>query len=363
MLRACIALLLLPIAACTAPPAHVAAASAGGNPGSPATKEFKAPGDPKSATTSPTIRGITVSTHRDGQDWGTDVIDPALDDLQSVGANWVAIHPYGWIRGDGTVRFREFDPENPPAHITRPIAAAHARGLKILIKPHLGYWRSPFRWRGDITFDDDASWERFWSSYERWILAMAHAARGADAFAVGTELDRTLDQSERWRTLIAKVRRIQKAPLTYAANWTDYQRVEFWDDLDWIGIQAYFPLTEEALKDPRALEPEITAGWRQEMQRLRAFADRHERDIVFTELGYNRSFSAPVAPWEYRTDGAEAEAIQAVCLRVALDAVEGEPRVLGSFLWKWFPPPHTVGRNFQLATPELRRVIGDAWDR
>jgi hypothetical protein len=31
------------------------------------------------------------------------------------------------------------------------------------------------------------------------------------------------------------------------------------------------------------------------------------------------------------------------------------------FLWKWFPNPHPVGRNFQLATPRLKRAISEVW--
>ena len=48
-------------------------------------------------------------------------------------------------------------------------------------------------------------------------------------------------------------------------------------------------------------------------------------------------------------------------MRVALAAIESEPAVLGVFLWKWFLPPRTVGRNFQLATPEIKRVIRERW--
>ena len=53
---------------------------------------------------------------------------------------------------------------------------------------------------------------------------------------------------------------------------------------------------------------------------------------MLTELGYNQS------------------------LRAA-----SEPAIVGSFLWKWFPEPQPVGRNFQLATSVMRSVIREAW--
>ena len=303
------------------------------------------------------VRGITVSTHTSGWEWGTDAIVPTFTQLRELGANWVAIHPYAGIRGDGTVRTWDFKDGDPPAHITRPIEEAHRLGMKILVKPHLAYWGSPFSWRGEITFETEEEWQRFWDGYERWIVGVARAAKNADAFVVGTELDKTLGHEATWRRIIAAVRKETSAPLTYAANWPDYQRVGFWDALDTIGIQAYFPVAGS--ESPA--RSEIERGWASKMKELSAYAGKTGKDIVFTELGYNRSFAAPLRPWEYQTDGPEAESVQRESLEAALAAVAAEPRVVGAFLWKWFPEPRPIGRNFQLATPGMRQVIREAW--
>ena len=192
-----------------------------------------------------TIRGITISTHGSGRDWGDEApMRQTMQDLAGLGTNWVTIHPYARIGADGSVQFRNTDPNQVPDAIGVPIRVAHELGLKILIKPHLAYWGSPFAWRGEIRFDDDAAWERFWRDYTRWIATLAQQSRGADAFAVGTELDATLDHADRWRTVIAEVRKRFDAPLTYASNWTDFERVTFWNELDAIGIQGYFPVAE-----------------------------------------------------------------------------------------------------------------------
>lgn len=305
-----------------------------------------------------TIRGITLSTHGSGRDWGGDQVGPTLGDLRDVGAGWVAIHPYARIDDDGRVRFRRFDPEHPPAELVRPIAEAHDRGMKILIKPHLGYWGSRFSWRGAIDFETEEEWGRFFASYREWIQSVAAATRAADGFCVGTELDRTIDREREWREVIAAVRAATRVPLCYAANWSDYERVPFWDALDVIGIQAYFPVTEAEHPSQEDLE----RGWDEILARVRRFSLAYDRHVVFTELGYNRSLRAAVAPWEYRSEeGPEAEALQAACLEVALAAIEQEPRVIGAFLWKWFPRPHPVGRNFQLATPRLIESIQRVW--
>lgn len=324
-----------------------------------------------------TVRGVILSTHTDGQDWASDGAMASLRDIHELGAGWVAIHPYAGIADDGDVRFWDLDPGNPPEWLMRPIHEAHALGLKILIVPHLAHWGSRFHWRGEIGFDDSEQWNRFWTGYTAWIVGLARICRDADGFCVGSELDRTLQHEERWRALIAQVRDASPAALTYAANWTDFERVPFWDALDVIGIQAYFPLLSAgaipqggergdsdslATVDQATLQNALHDGWRAVLDRLRPYALAHDRPIVFTELGYNRAWNAPVTPWTYQVDGPEAERIQVACMTAALDAIADEPWVLGAFLWKWFPQPRDVGRNFQLATPAMRRAIAHAWN-
>ena len=302
------------------------------------------------------IKGVTISTHGSGRDWGSDAIVGTIKDIKTLGAGWICTHPYAWIRGNGAVQFREFDASRPPAYLVRPIKEAHALGMKILIKPHLGYWGSKFRWRGAIEFKTDEQWERFFTTYEAWIVSIARACKDADGFAVATELEKTTQHVKQWRRIIAEVRKVTKSPLTMAANWTNYEGIAFWKDLDVIGIQAYFPLTKK--KDASAAD--LRAGWSRIMKKLSRFAKAQGKDIVFTELGYNASFSAAIRPWEYRRDRG-AEAVKELCMKTALEAIENEPRVLGSFLWKWFPTPSATGRNFRLATKGMRKTISSVW--
>ena len=304
------------------------------------------------------VHGITISTHGIGHDWGSDAIVPTMEEIRSIGANWVAIHPYAQIGDDGSVRFHPINPDTPPDYLIRPIQAAHALGLKICIKPHLAYWRSSFSWRGEINFSAPTDQDRFWQAYKQWIIQLAQVCHSADAFIVGTELDQLLYAEDQWRTLIAAVRQHTATPLSYAANWSDHQRVPFWDALDMIGIQAYFPLSKNINPTPATLN----AAWALRMKALHTYAESMNRDIIFTELGYNQSHLAPVKPWTYQVDGDEALPIQEACMRAALQAINTEPRVIGAFLWKWFPLPHSVGHNFQLATPTIKAVITEFWD-
>ena len=309
------------------------------------------------------MQGMTVSTSRGGSDWGSDAIVPTVADLKGIGVNWIAIHPYARIdrTGEVTWRNREGDSNEAPEWIRRPIEEAHRQGLKIMIKPHLAYWGS-YSWRGDIAYDSAEEWELFFTSYLAWIRKMARFSQGADAFVVGTELDRTIGHEEQWREITAAVRDEYDGPLTYAANWTDYERVPFWDALDAIGIQAYFPVVDRGEQDvPPSLE-ELEAGWAAIMARVRNYGDRTGKPIVFTELGYNRSELAPYEPWNNQVGGEHADLLQQLCMQVALVAVANEPSVRGGFLWKWFPGDR-IPRDFAMSTPEMRRLISNHWAR
>jgi hypothetical protein len=107
----------------------------------------------------------------------------------------------------------------------------------------------------------------------------------------------------RWIELISKARETYSGSLTYAANFDQYYFVDFWDRLDLIGINAYFPLRYRDL-------PEEMEGDRVDLFRSRWSAILHEIDtfrraqgvadhpVLFTELGYVRRANCTIQPWE-----------------------------------------------------------------
>lgn len=305
------------------------------------------------------VRGMTVSCPTWGGEWGSDAMVATLDELRSDGMNWVAIHPYARIRGTGEVTFRPLDPANPPQWLARPIKEAHARGMKIFIKPHLAYWGSPFSWRGEIDFPDPDARKRFFDSYRAWMTSIAAVVKDADAFAVGTELGRLSGHDDEWREVIRSVRGVFPGSLTYAANWDEVDRVPFWDALDTVGVQAYFPVvTGYAGTTPT--KTELDAGWDRILGRMRALSTRTGKPIVFTELGYDAHLEAPMKPWASGRRTSQGEAVQRASLRAAMRALDREPQVVGAFLWKWFPGEAQYG-DFRMSTPANRAVIRSVW--
>ncbi len=102
---------------------------------------------------------------------------------------------------------------------------------------------------------------------------------------------------DHWRSLVSRVRQVFRGRLTLASNFDNYHRVAFWDALDLIGINAYFPL-RKTLETPLS-EADLAESWRGVFAEIGAFRATRElrQPVVFTELGYTRRQGVTVAPW------------------------------------------------------------------
>jgi hypothetical protein len=106
----------------------------------------------------------------------------------------------------------------------------------------------------------------------------------------------------RWKKLIKETRGIYNGPMTYAANFDNYQEVAFWDDLDFIGINAYFALRNpnESISDPQRMKKVLEEGWLKVFNEINGFRAKHQlenKPMIFTELGYINRKKTTIEPW------------------------------------------------------------------
>mgnify|MGYP002023360185 CR=1 FL=1 len=98
-----------------------------------------------------------------------------------------------------------------------------------------------------------------------------------------------------WRQLIGEVRKVYDGKLTYAANWyEDFEKITFWDELAFIGVPAYFPLSD---KQQPSVE-ELKLGWETHLDAIEKVHRQFKKPVLCTEVGYRRTTDDAVRPWE-----------------------------------------------------------------
>lgn len=274
--------------------------------------------------------------------------------ILQVHANWVAVIPYAFCGPDQPkVQFnspRQWTGETT-AGITQAISLAHEAGLQVLLKPHL--WVKGQGWAGDLDFETDEQVAIWMESYTAYLLHFVQVATDeqVEMISIGTEIRQLANKYPNyWKKLIAQVRSIYPGTLTYSANWDNYEHIEFWDDLDYIGIDAYFPSTES--KTP------TTAEWIQANQdtkeQLKQLAKAHDKQVLFTEYGFKSIDYCASGHWQAdKEDGEVNEQGQANAYEGLLRSYWTADWFAGGFAWKWhYKHAEAGGSHHSAFTPQ-----------
>jgi len=297
-----------------------------------------APSSP-SATTQVSAPQVSADPDQEGYaapiwddfDYGEAAFGSDLADIAATGAEWVTLVPT-WYQSspESSVIY----PERPGRTATdealvAAIVEAQALGLEVMLKPHVDLVDGGYR--GGI---EPASTQQWFESYGEVIVGYARLAEQHDIpqFVVGTELAGTSSDTAPWRDLIAGVRQVFSGSLTYAANHDEFPNVQFWDDLDFIGVDAYFPLAEQPTTDLGRL----TVAWDPIIDELGKVARAFERSIVFTEVGYPSQEGASVQPYNPSLSTVVSNDEQEAALRAMLSSVDGQTWFGGFHWWMWF---------------------------
>jgi hypothetical protein len=313
------------------------------------------------------VRGVNYAhIHRGGRGYGSETSREELANLRGLGVDWIALTPFGYQQSSDADRIAGFEPDAPieqflnpsqitgsseadgdlrrgrdrsmtDQHLADQVAAAHEMNVRVMLKPHIwsrDFWREG-KWHGSIAQPTPEAHKSWRQSYRRFILHYARLAQDTnmDALCLGTELiQQTTKHPQDWRALIREVRGVYHGKLTYAAHWeTEYKAIDFWDELDAIGISAYFPLP---VGDDASVD-ELVQAWSPYKRDLAAAYARYGKPVVFLELGYRPATGAYREPWLH-AGGAPDPMIQARAYDAVFRAFADEPWWHGLFIWKAF---------------------------
>lgn len=263
------------------------------------------------------------------------------------------------------------------------IELARKNGLKVMIKPHIAIgndrsgfnvdrselrdstdwaeYRAKYRqyiesepdklvsddnWRGSVMVKNDSDWDTLAENYTEFIMDYARLADSlnVEMYCIGTEMKAmALQKPGYWLNLIKQVRNVYSGKITYAANWDSYDSIGFWDTLDYIGIDAYFPLSEAKNPDMTSL----LAAWQPHQQAIQSFSEKYDKSVLFTEWGYENEDYAGETPWN--ASGRETEngrpkndnhinnKAQVSLYEATFQTFWEEPWFAGVFVWRWSP--------------------------
>lgn len=282
--------------------------------------------------------------------------DTIFNSVIDVNANWVSLIPFAYLNDNDYDFFWDeggwwgMSKEGMEALAN----FAHARGLKVLMKPQVSV-NAGFIFTGNYSRNSEADWQTFENDYRAYIMDFAYLAESvnAEAFCIGNEWKTFINERPQfWTSLIAEVRSVYSGLITYAANWDEYTEVHFWEQLDFIGVNAYFPITDS--HTPTVAD--MVSGWQKYIAELSMFCCRLQKQMVFTEYGYRSVDYTALEPWnteEYFGDTKLNLEAQKNAYEGFFQALWQEDWFGGGFLWKWWGYHHTSGgENDNRFTPQ-----------
>ena len=264
---------------------------------------------------------------------------PVMQELKTINADWIAVIPYGFSRIGKT------DVMYDPSHqwwgethegVGITIDSAHRAGVKVMLKPQIYIGGS---WTGALDFTTEAEWAEWEANYEKYLLPFADMAaqKQIEVLCIGTEFQISSAKREKfWRELIKKIRLKYSGKLTYAATWSEYGHIQFWDALDFIGIDAYFPLHDA--NTPSVSD--LCDAWRIYYEAVKSCHLKFKKPVAFTEYGYMSVDGCAGKGWEIEPKVRSCkinELAQANALDALFTTFYNESWFIGGFIWKWFP--------------------------
>lgn len=256
-----------------------------------------------------------------------------LDRLAGLKVNAVGLafplFQSGWRTGDVHI-----DPVATPNSdfFATFVTEAHRRGIAVLLRPLVDETSlHPAHWRGDIKPDDPAAW---FASYQATMVTYARLAEAdkVEVLDIGTELTSMQGYAAQWRGVVAAVKEVYRGQVTYSANW-DTPYPAFGDSLDFIGVDAFFPL-----QAPRSASvDQLVAAWKPWQAKLSQIAQQWGKKVVLTELGTTSEPGSYQSPYTWNhADGvslADQQSYYAATCRAL------KPQVSGMYWWAFYLAP------------------------
>lgn len=310
-------------------------------------------------------------------------------DLRAEGANYTAVMATYYVQTYDSTALAPDSSSPTDAAIVAAIKNLQAEGITVTLKPHVdsldGIWRGDFTWPStDTTVAEQQAWLTAWfTSYQSFILHFAQIAseNNVGIMVIGTEYTKLTGSTcggscePYWKQYVIDPLRASYPNLTlaYGANATsagdEFTSVSFWDDIDIIGVDGYFPLTNHA--DPTVAQ--LVAAWTTASGNVNGFAPEAAlanlagahpgKPFYFSEIGYTSTAGTNEAPYNYTPTGAYDVTEQEDCYEAFFEVFSQETSWMkGVFWWDWsVSPPGTDDTGYSPQTKPAGTTTLPEW--
>jgi hypothetical protein len=217
----------------------------------------------------------------------------------------------------------------------------HELGMKVMLKPMVdpldGHWRGEIP-PSDAWFASYADFIDFWAEFSQEY--------GVEMLCIGCEFRAMESWESGWENIIVGVRERYSGPLTYAA--ADYKSVTWWGSLDYVGIEAYFSLTD---KNNPTLE-DLKHAWSICADSIEKWQSTVNKPVIFTEIGYRSGDGANKQPEDYQTRLNVDLQEQVDCYEAAFQTLLCRSWFYGFYWWNWETSPNAGGPYNSGYTPQ-----------
>lgn len=273
-------------------------------------------------------KGMTIPSWNETE-YLNDSLSISISTLKDLGSDYIAITPtwHQLTKESNQIYSTSITPSD--SAVKRIILLAKSMGYQIMLKPHLDVEDGSFR--GNIQPSNFTIW---FQAYTNFIIHYAKIGQelNVDVFCIGTELKKISARPE-WQTIIDTTRKIYTRRLTYAANWDEYTNVCFWGYLDYVGIDAYFPLAENR----EATIEEYLENFQLWLNQIDNYQSRIEKDVIITEIGFRSIKGSGYQPYDWQSLGIMDENSQASAYETILETLQRKTWLAGIYFWKWDP--------------------------
>lgn len=234
------------------------------------------------------------------------------------------------------------------SHIAQVIDFARNNNLEVLLRPYV--MLSTEEWQGEIKPKNVKEWFKNYSDYLAKYASLAQTNKDIiKKFSVGVEFRSIQKYTEEWLSAIKIVRHFFDYEITYCANFDSYEKVDFWDSLDFIGIDSYFPMPSNKFN-------KMVSKWKKIGARLEDFSRLHNKRIEFTEFGCKSVKNASLRPYNYLYKNELCEDEQFKYYKSLIDA--NLPIDL-AYIWDLDGPDNPASTGYSIQGKKVESLIRD----